>query len=428
MVSRNVMTIIECFDVIKRSNGNKNIEEDYLEKVSARLKYGNNIEASFKIIKDDQDQFFGMRVFPVVDVVDEIVKEILDKDKKSTYISNIWRNNRKWVIEIDEKLIYSPDLNMTASEITAVLFHEIGHVVYNTRIPQKLTEIIRYTMIKFPIEIQKVAAHKRFRGILGFAVASACNAKWIYAIGRKEEYYADNYAVKMGLGEELSSAMSKTRIFMENSTLEEIIRDDDADVKAAVNYLFLTMKEFSVRKTKLRTVLRTEVLKTPSAYIKDLADSIYHKVFGKNNDRYQDLVSESLGIKGSPYNDCVELENAQKIYDFIITEAKNSIFDSMGKAPKITQNDIDILAVETEKIQDSDDKIYLLDRVHMYSETIDRSLYLIETGRGNKVPQSKSSLISLQSQLKDIRKEILATKPIEKDYGVFIKYPKGYEG
>jgi hypothetical protein len=34
----------------------------------------------------------------------------------------------------------------------------------------------------------------------------------------------------------------------------------------------------------------------------------------------------------------------------------------------------------------------------------------------------------MREELEELRKTILATKIIEKEYGVFLRYPKGYEG
>ena len=42
--------------------------------------------------------------------------------------------------------------------------------------------------------------------------------------------------------------------------------------------------------------------------------------------------------------------------------------------------------------------------------------------------QSKRTLTDMKEQLEELRKNILATKIIDKSYGVFIRAPKGYEG
>ena len=72
--------------------------------------------------------------------------------------------------------------------------------------------------------------------------------------------------------------------------------------------------------------------------------------------------------------------------------------------------------------------IYLLDRIYDKLHLIEAGLEYIESGQKDKVYQSKNTLTDLKRQLEDLRAQVLATRIIEKDYGVFVRYPKGYEG
>ena len=81
-------------------------------------------------------------------------------------------------------------------------------------------------------------------------------------------------------------------------------------------------------------------------------------------------------------------------------------------------------------VRDKNDKIYLLDKLYSYMELIDRGLDFIESSDkdlGSKVMQSKRTLTDMKEQLEDLRKNILATKIIDKQYGLFIKGPRGYD-
>jgi len=61
-------------------------------------------------------------------------------------------------------------------------------------------------------------------------------------------------------------------------------------------------------------------------------------------------------------------------------------------------------------------------------EIINTSLQLIAENKKDKVPTPKETLLSFKNQLEKLRKEVLSLTIKEKTYGVFIKYPKGYEG
>ena len=65
--------------------------------------------------------FFGMRVYPVIDSND--VVDIITDDKPKAF--------NKYYLEFDSKL-FDPMLALDEKEITAILLHEIGHIVYDT--------------------------------------------------------------------------------------------------------------------------------------------------------------------------------------------------------------------------------------------------------------------------------------------------------
>ena len=65
--------------------------------------------------------FFGMRVYPQIEGND--VVDIMSDDKPKTF--------SKYYIEFDSKL-FDPMLGLDEKEITAIMLHEIGHIVYDT--------------------------------------------------------------------------------------------------------------------------------------------------------------------------------------------------------------------------------------------------------------------------------------------------------
>lgn len=97
----------------------------------------------------------------------------------------------------------------------------------------------------------------------------------------------------------------------------------------------------------------------------------------------------------------------------------------MGVA-KVTQKDIDLIRVEAEAISSTDDKYYLMERLHKYIEVIDEELELLEDS--DKQNRKRDKLSELQKYAQDVRKYIIGRPVGPKRYGLFIEYTEGYDG
>lgn len=97
----------------------------------------------------------------------------------------------------------------------------------------------------------------------------------------------------------------------------------------------------------------------------------------------------------------------------------------MGKI-KVTQKDIDLIRVEAEAISSTDDKYYLIERLHKYIEAIDEQL---EQSEGiTEQNRKKDKMLELQEYAQEVRKYIMNRPVGPKRYGLFVEYPEGYDG
>lgn len=99
---------------------------------------------------------------------------------------------------------------------------------------------------------------------------------------------------------------------------------------------------------------------------------------------------------------------------------------ALMEAAKLSPRDIDILEVQVESIQTPEDKMYLIHKVYDYIEAIDaENAKRIKKGTGPSVIKD-----ARLDRLNAIRAKILAknVSEIGDKYGVFVKYPSGYEG
>ena len=97
----------------------------------------------------------------------------------------------------------------------------------------------------------------------------------------------------------------------------------------------------------------------------------------------------------------------------------------MGKN-NVTQKDIDLIRVEAEAISSTDDKYYLMERLHKYIEAIDEQLEQSEDCA--EPSRNTDKMLELQGYAQEVRKYIMGRPVGPKRYGLFVEYPEGYEG
>lgn len=144
--------------------------------------------------KNTDKPFFGMCVMPVFNGED-VGKLLVDND------SDI---NKGYFLELDSKLF---DIGLTTGELTAVLLHEVGHVVIN--MDQSLEDIIDATCMYLSKNRETLDLDNMYeeKDILAFGIKDALRK--VSNIFTDEENKADSFAVMMGYGLELESALIK---------------------------------------------------------------------------------------------------------------------------------------------------------------------------------------------------------------------------
>ena len=107
------------------------------------------------------------------------------------------------------------------------------------------------------------------------------------------------------------------------------------------------------------------------------------------------------------------------------------MFGKKKKLKKIPYDLVSYIQIETEAIQDSNDKMMISSYCLHKLEVVNWYLELLESGSEKYiVPQSKAHLELVRDQLMACHKAIMAvkvSKPHERPL-IDIKYPKGYEG
>jgi len=406
--SQDFLLIEKCFSAIK----DKVDIINNLSKISTIIKRSFDLTFNISIVENDTNQFFGMNIYPTINTINLMIDAILTQKSHADVVVEIWNGNKEWFVEIDSIILYDKNLNANPAEITAVLLHEIGHVVYSNSIPQRVNSILRYQIMQTDYAVKKLCENNKIRKLFDLVIAEACSSKNFHYTNVQSERIADNFVVKMGYGTELDNFITKLIATKGNSLINRSSGEMDGDVKTIILWSVDNITELEFRKNKLKHAIQTELYRNPSHFIRVVFNSIKQAFFGMDVNTYKNMVTEQFIID-------TKLK--------IVNESFLDWFDVAGNVKKISQIDIDMILIEVDKIQNNDDRIYVLDRIYDKLDLVNSSIDIINKGDITKVKQSKQTLINLKTQLEKTRERIIQMQIKEKQYGVFIKYPKGYE-
>ena len=142
--------------------------------------------------------FFGMRVYPVIDSDD--VVDIITDDKPKAF--------NKYYLEFDSKL-FDPMLALDEKEITAILLHEIGHIVYDTA----GIDTVRRNMDMYFTntgDYINPKMNENYKEVIAYAIKDAVvKSASIFCRFGNEENIADAFVASCGYGPYLESGFRK---------------------------------------------------------------------------------------------------------------------------------------------------------------------------------------------------------------------------
>lgn len=403
-----------------------------LDKVANTLNRLFELELEIDLVENDIGSFFGVNMYPGENLLRRITANVVGNHCKTEEVVAKWYENKHWYIEIDSILLSEFGLNASPAEVTALILHELANVIYFDRIPIKFANIVRYNVIGLNYTLKTLSRDDKIRTLFYFALIEACTAKNY----KLETTYGDNdpneFIYKHGYRQNYEDFVHKLINTFGNSLVDRSDKEVDKDIRSIVNWCITNIKQLELRKQSLRLALKTEMLKTPSYYIKKMTQDIYRGFFGSALDEYRVLLSESYREDPKDvYGELVAEQYLSNHVKRIIKESYGNLWDKKGKLKKITQVDIDVLQAESERIESVDDKIYLLDKLHSQYELVLAGLEYIESGDRKvteKVTQSKATLEGFKKELELLRSKILATKIIEKHYGIYYRVPASYNG
>lgn len=390
------------------------------------------------------EKFFGMRIFPNVEEMDEFCKDLVNADNEGNMsfskIVKKWRKIDKWFLEIDGSCFDRNQFNFNPKELTALTLHEIGHIIYSDKPIEAFYRA--YRDVKSRMDITDKATQKLMYDIYMIPLSVACmQRRWLN--GKNEinaEIFADKTVVELGYGQYLLEAINKILKVIGTSNSQ----GNQTEIESSVTWCQQNITDVMKRKEQLKDELYYRAIRTKSNYIKAMSIIILDKLGFKLRERYTGYVVENslellndpdLMKKYAPIVDTLASAKFDKSLEMMISTesvAMESIFNRRKKIKTElpSQYEIDTIAVEIDKITNNHDRIFVLDLIYEVLERINNFEEAISPD-SSLVKKWSGKISSMKEQLEILRQAVLAKKTPSSSYKFFVKLPDAasdYEG
>ena len=386
--------------------------------IESAIKREFDIPVKISIIDNDK-KFFGMCVYPSAEEIQKLT-EVLIADPSKKKFSEVEKIHREFmsksekVIEIDSILLYDHNINATAGEITAILLHEIGHVVGSNSMVNRMARAKEYMMMKFDNRTRKLIPVISFIPKL-FNIVTLQIFSHQFNLQLMKEKEADELAYKEGYGEELYNILGKLIANGKGDQVKKSNKELDKDVEVTIDWLIVNIKELEYRKDRLKKSLRMLKLTSPSKFLGNFVSNIKDKIFKHDDEK---MIEKAVVI-----NEAFILSNLRNKK----MKAPAGAVDSSGRVRRLVARDLDIYRAELERVNTIDDKIFLLERLCDLMDVADYAKYMLEENP-KRVMQSEETIDAYILAVQEIIAMTNARKISKTKYGLFIKYPADYEG
>lgn len=366
-----------------------------------------------KVIKKlDETELFIMSVFPEMSTVDKIVSAILT-NKSDSVINDLWKKNTKWYIEIDDDILKSKEFNFNEKELTALLLHELGHVVATNSIPNRISTIMKYEFAKANYTIKgALASQAIFAKILSLPILDSCISDKSRTMNNvKEEIKADTFARKMGYSEALYSALTKI------SKCSKIRSNVTGSMKNIMVANLDLVKQLQQRRENIAKHTLTKMAESCSSpYITNVINEYVHDIF--ENEPY------------SKYPEGHKIEIMREKMDEAVNTYIKETF-GVKDLKRIDPVTIDYIYVQISSIKNENDKMMLLTYAYSKLDLVNYYLDILDSPKLSKrynVPNSREQLLLFKKRINECIAKILAYKYPDKYKGIMIAWPTGYKG
>ena len=384
------------------------------------------------------EKFFGMRVFPKIEELDEFCKELVNEESdkliKFNDLTKRWKNIDSWFLELDGTLFNRNTINFTPKELVALTLHEIGHIIYSDSPIEGFYRAYREAKVRMTISDR--ATQKLMYNIYMIPLSVACmQRRWVNDKNQVNiEIVADKTVAELGYGDYLVEAFNK--IIRNFGSINSNNNQLQAEIDSSIEWCNKNISDVMLRKEKLKDELYYKAIRTKSNYIKAITIIMLDKIGFRMRERYTGYaVENSLELLSDPdvmkkYTPIVDaLESAKfdkQLQSLINTEsiALESVFNRRKKM-KVelpSQYEIDALTVEVDKITNHHDRVFVLDLLYEILERINNFEEAISPDK-SLVRKWSGKIDAMKNELEQLRQAVLAKKSFSSGYKFFVKLP-----
>lgn len=321
--------------------------------------------------------FFGMCVMPVIN--GDRAVEIIQSENKTRI--------DKYYLELDSKL-FDPLLNLDNRELTAVLLHEVGHLVNDDSPVEEFRKEIDLYLTRNNDSL-KISDSIHYREILAYGIKDYLRRVNSLFETNKEELLADEFVYYCGYGNELEKAFQK--IWKNHGNINKNVKDKFMVLRWTLS-LYKDVKHKRI--AAIRALNRGKSLDSSKLEMREKENVIR---------RLNRIDDDSL------------LEAA--VSEF---KAKKGIFTNMRtKGMKALEDELYEFAVRLKTLNDEDTALVMIRQVNYRISLIDEYI------RTEDMPDDKRERwYDLRDRYDKVRNQIL-DKDIGKTkaYGLWIEYP-----
>ena len=323
--------------------------------------------------------FFGMSVLPVID--SNMVAKSITSDEKIRIIG--------YYLEFDSKLF---DL-LTTRELVAVLLHEVGHMVNDSRPMQIVSDGLNLQLARKNENITRLS-DVEFKELMVFAYSNSLQKLYSIFESRDEEVIADEFSVACGFGDELENAIKK--IVRNTGTLNKGVNSKLAIIQWSLRVY---------RDLALRRLVAIKTLKK----IYSMSPSELEKRTIRNVVRTLEEPTKAKALAEGSFIDRM-LDKTSSAYRSFKYRGMRSLEDDLYE-----------YSLRIENVETEEDALIILRGVNLRMSMIDD--YILEQGK-NISDSEKERWFKLKNKYQILRDK-LGAKKIYKDkyYSLFVNTP-----
>ena len=325
--------------------------------------------------------FFGAKVIAMINP-DDIYEYLMDDEAKRI---------GSYIIELDSHL-FDPILDLTPGELTAVILHEVGHMVADAEPIENARKALNVYLAANK-EYIKMTDSIHYKEILAYGLKDYLSkTQSMFYIDDKSEIYADEFAVAYKFERELSRAYDK--IVKNNIKLYE---NSEISKFITFGWALSIYKNLKIRRIgAIKTLLRAKIL---------------------TGSRLEQLEIENVIRRINRIDDAALIESAMS--DRIRLRLKEKMKKHRINNLRTIDDTFYELSMRVKNVEDEDEALYIM-------RQLNNCISIIEEYRAMKdcddyeIAQWDESL----KRFIDLR-EKLSNSVIykNKNYGLFVNYP-----